>query len=29
MRMIALVKFWFEEAYGDLLKNYPDGSAAE
>ena len=28
MRMIALHKFWFEEAYDDLLKNYPDGTAS-
>ena len=27
MRMIALLKFWFEEVYDDLLKNYPDGTA--
>ena len=29
MRMIALLKFWFEEAYDDLLKNYPDGTVAK
>jgi hypothetical protein len=27
MRMIAH-KFWFEEAYDDLLKNYLDGTAS-
>jgi hypothetical protein len=28
MRMIALHKFWFEEAYDNLLKNYPDETAS-
>ena len=28
MRVMALLKFWFEEAYGDLLMNCPDGTIA-
>ena len=28
MRMVALHKFWFEEAYDGLLKNYHDGTAS-